>query len=95
MTIDVARHWLALGAALWTVSAVGQPPGTPPPGQQPGRPPAAQQPATDVPDDDFIEFLGEDDHGDAAWSEMVKRAQPGAQKPAPPPPPPPQSQTQW
>jgi hypothetical protein len=36
-----------------------------------------------VPDEEFIEFLGEDDHGDAAWSEFLKRAQ--QQNPAPPP----------
>jgi hypothetical protein len=28
--------------------------------------------------------LGEDDHGDAAWSEFLKRAQHGAQNPTPP-----------
>jgi hypothetical protein len=44
-----------------------------------------------VPDDEFIEFLGEDDHGDAAWWEMVKKAQPGTQSSAPPP----QSPKQW
>jgi len=88
------NRWLALGAALWAVSAAGQPPAGAPAGQTPGRPPAAtpSPPPTDAPDDEFIEYLGEDDHGDAAWSEMVKRAQPGTQKPAPPPP---QSPKQW
>jgi hypothetical protein len=46
---------------------------------QSAAPPASQE----VPDEEFIEFLGEDDHGDAAWSEFLKRAQHGAQNPAP------------
>ncbi len=61
-------------------------------GQQPGQPaarapPAPQAPpATSLPDADFIEFLGEDDHGDAAWWEFLRKAAPGAQNSAPPPP---------
>jgi hypothetical protein len=85
-----SKRWLAMGAALLAGAAVSQQPG-----QQPGQPAggrsqtAAPQrpPAADTPDEDFIEFLGEDDHGDGTWSDMVKKAQqqPGSQNPAPPP----------
>jgi hypothetical protein len=83
------RHWL-LGAALWAMAAAAQPPGQtqrPPP----GRAPPATQPSSEAPDDEFIEFLGEDDHGDAAWWEFLKKAAPGKQNPAPPP----QDPKQW
>jgi hypothetical protein len=53
---------------MWAV-AVG--------GQQPPPPPGANQPTSPgVPDDEFIEFLGADDHGDAAWWEFLKNAPP-------------------
>ena len=82
------RYRLVLGALLCAAAVRAQPPGqvpkpapaTPPGSTQTAAPPASQ----DVPDEEFIEFLGEDDHGDAAWSEFLKRAQPGAQNPAPP-----------
>jgi hypothetical protein len=82
------RYRLVLGALLWAAAVRAQPPAPPPAPAapapaghtQPAAPPASQ----DVPDEEFIEFLGEDDHGDAAWSEFLKRAQPGAQNPAPP-----------
>jgi hypothetical protein len=38
-------------------------------------------------DESFIEFLGSDDVGDAAWWEFLKNADPRAAKPPPPPPP--------
>ena len=68
--------------------AMGQTPGQPPapaPAAEPpaGRaPPAAQRPPADAPDDELIEFLGEDDHGDTAWWEFLKKTPPG-QNPAP------------
>ena len=63
------------------IAEAPKPAPNPPPGStQSAAPPASQ----DVPDEEFIEFLGEDDHGDAAWSEFLKRAQ--QQNPAPPPP---------
>jgi hypothetical protein len=34
----------------------------------------------------LIEFLGADDHGDAAWWEFLKRLPPGSIRPADPPP---------
>ncbi|HMD75114.1 MAG TPA: hypothetical protein VKG05_14725 [Steroidobacteraceae bacterium] len=37
-------------------------------------------------DESFIEFLGSDDVGDAAWWEFLKNADPRAAKPPPPPP---------
>ena len=81
------RYRLVLGALLWAAAVRAQPPAPVPApappaaaGHQPAAPPASQ----DVPDEEFIEFLGEDDHGDAAWSEFLKRAQHGAQNPAPP-----------
>ena len=55
---------------------------------QPSAP--APTPAQDTPDDEFIEFLGRDDVGDAEWWEFLKKSAPRAdQAPAPPPPPPP------
>jgi hypothetical protein len=58
------------------------------PPQKPAPAAAAQVPAPkgDAPDDEFIEFLGSDDVGDAAWWEFLKRAPPrGNNPPAPPP----------
>src|SRR5580698_11342700 len=75
---DLPRHWLALGAALWGFGAMGQTSGQPPAPAPPAEPPAsrapppAQRPA-DTPDDELIEFLGEDDHGDTAWWEFLKK----------------------
>jgi hypothetical protein len=40
----------------------------PPP---PSPPPTA---SADAPDDEFIDFLGEDDVGDAAWWEFLKKS---------------------
>jgi hypothetical protein len=81
------RYRWILGALLCAAAVRAQPPAqapkpapSPPPGStQSAAPPASQ----DAPDEEFIEFLGEDDHGDAAWSEFLKRAQ--QQSPAPPP----------
>jgi hypothetical protein len=54
----------------------GQPSPAPPPPAPP--PPQTPQSATPgVPDEEFLEFLGEDDHGDdAAWRELLKNAPP-------------------
>lgn len=53
-----------------------------PPASQGQRPPTSQG----TPDDDFIEFLGTDDVGDAAWWEFLKKVPPrGDNPPAPPP----------
>ena len=86
------RYRLVLGALLWAAAVRAQPPAQAPaqaPATPPGRTQTAAPPApapADVSDEEFIEFLGEDDHGgDAAWSEFLERAQHGAQSPAPPP----------
>jgi hypothetical protein len=61
------------------------------PQDQPASPPAATPATTPAqstapPDDGFLEFLGSDDVGDAAWWEFFKRAPPrGSDPPAPPP----------
>jgi hypothetical protein len=42
--------------------------------------------STVAPDEGFLEFLGSDDVGDAAWWEFLKKAPPrGSVPPAPPP----------
>jgi hypothetical protein len=81
------RYRLVVGALLWAAAVRAQAPAQVPaqaPPAPPGHSQTAAPPASqDVPDEEFIEFLGEDDHGDAAWSEFLKRAQHGAQNPAP------------
>lgn len=81
------KVWLGLVAALCGLTAVGQAPapGQTPAPQPPGQAPPAAQPHADAPDDEFIEFLGEDDHGDSAWWEFLKKTPPGTQNPEPPP----------
>ncbi|MGO9512040.1 MAG: hypothetical protein ACLP2F_00155 [Steroidobacteraceae bacterium] len=78
----VARYWLVLGAAMWIAAGAAASAGEPPP-PPPPTPPQSTSP--DVPDEEFIEFLGADDHGDAAWSELLKNAA-ARQQPAAPPP---------
>jgi hypothetical protein len=76
--LKAARHWLALGVVACAAAFAG------PPSSQPAPPPPdAARAATPVgaapdaaPDDDFIEFLGADDVGDAAlWAFLKKSAQ--------------------
>jgi hypothetical protein len=75
-TLNGSKHWLVLGAVLWAGLAAAQVPAQPPPAPAGGRPqPAQQPPPAGVPDEDFIEFLGEDDHGEGTWSDMVRKAQ--------------------
>jgi len=84
---------LAISAVLCAAGVAAQSPSSAPapapaPASVPARPPVAAQPATssDTSDDDFIEFLGADDVGDAAWWEFLKKASPrGENSPAPPP----------
>lgn len=87
--LSAPRYWLALGAAVWGLIAMGQTPGpgaTQPAQTPPGQtPPAAQPPPVEVPDDEFIEFLGEDDHGDSTWWEFLNKTPPANQSPAQPP----------
>jgi hypothetical protein len=74
------RSWLLLGAMCATASAEPPPP---PPASPPVTTPAQ---STVAPDEAFLEFLGSDDVGDAAWWEFLKKAPPrGSVPPAPPP----------
>ena len=54
--------------------------------QPPPETPLATEPPTDEHDDDFIEFLGADDVGDAAWWEFLKKVPPRGENPPAPPP---------
>jgi hypothetical protein len=75
------RHWLWVSVALCAAAMAA-----PPPPQPPSPPPVEASPSPGAPDDDFIEFLGADDVGDAAWWEFLKKVPPrGANPPATPP----------
>jgi hypothetical protein len=67
---------------MCVVAHAGDPPSPPKPA--PATPP--QSSSGDVPDAELIEFLGADDHGDAAWWEFLKKTPQGSQKPSAPPP---------
>jgi hypothetical protein len=86
--LNGSKHWLILGAVLYAGAAVAQTPSqqAPPNGGR-SQSAAPQAPPAGSPDEELIEFLGEDDHGDPAWSDMVKKAQqqPGAPNPQAPP----------
>jgi hypothetical protein len=76
--LKAVRHWLTLGVAACAAAFAGQPP---PPSQPAPAPDAARTatpvvdpPAIDAPDDEFIEFLGADDVGDAAWWAFLKKS---------------------
>ena len=74
-TLIAARVCLALCAMAVVASAA-----------QPEAPPPQANPA-DEPNEELIEFLGADDHGDdAAWWELLKNARSGKPAPAAPPP---------
>jgi hypothetical protein len=87
------RRWRLLSAALCAVTVAGPPAAATPPGppapagaQQSPAPATPQSPSQGTPDADFIEFLGGDDVGDAAWWEFLKKVPPrGGNPPAPPP----------
>jgi len=73
--------WLALAACAVSFAA---PQPQPPAVATPGAPlPASSQ---GTPDDDFIEFLGRDDVGDAAWWEFLKKVPPRGETPPATPP---------
>jgi hypothetical protein len=71
------RCWLVLSAMLCMEAFADQPP---------PMPNAPQSDSSDVPDDGFIEFLGDDDVGDAAWWEFLKKTTPRKESPPPEPP---------
>src|SRR6185437_4868415 len=73
------RQWLLMGAAVLCASALADTPPQTPPAQTPApasQAPPAAPPDAQAPDDGFIEFLGGDDVGDAAWWEFLKKAPP-------------------
>jgi hypothetical protein len=80
LQLSWGRHWLlwvSIGVGATAVAA--DPPPAPPP-------PATPSASPDAPGDDFIEFLGADDVGDAAWWEFLKKVPPrGMNPPAAPP----------
>ena len=95
-----AKAWLlcALCATAGAAAlAAAVPPGSPAAVEQPVPPqpstaapgadePAHGTPAAAAPDDSFLEFLGSDDVGDAAWWEFLKKAPPsGSDASAKPP----------
>src|SRR5580698_1748910 len=86
------RRWRLLGAALYAVTVAAPPaaatPPTPPApaGAQQSSPAATPPPPQGAPDGDFIEFLGADDVGDAAWWEFLKKVPPRGGNPSAPPP---------
>jgi hypothetical protein len=76
------------GVLCATANATGPqatpaPAATPPP---PTAPASSAKPAV-PPDESFLEFLGSDDVGDAAWWEFLKKAPPRGSDPAPATPP--------
>jgi hypothetical protein len=92
--LKAARHWLALGLVACAAAIAGPPPSQPapqPPDAARAAAPAvdapdAAAPAAAAPDDDFIEFLGRDDVGDAAlWAFLKKSAQRKDSTSTPPP----------
>jgi hypothetical protein len=95
-----AKAWLL--CALCATAGAAAPPGSPAAVEQPVPPqpstvapdadapgadaPAHGTPAAAAPDDSFLEFLGSDDVGDAAWWEFLKKAPPsGSDASAKPP----------
>jgi hypothetical protein len=77
--LKAARHWLALGVVACATALAGPPPSQPappPPDAARAATPAVDPAGVATPDDDFIEFLGRDDVGDAAlWAFLKKSAQ--------------------
>src|SRR6202790_4766304 len=88
--VDLTKgwHWLLVGVTVCAVASAA-PPSPAPPAPQGAPQPQPQSPgapAPGAPDGDFIEFLGGDDVGDAAWWEFLKRVPPrGGNPPATPP----------
>jgi hypothetical protein len=78
------RSWLLLGVVCAAANAA---PPTPPAPPTPASPPVTTPAQSTVaPDEGFLEFLGSDDVGDAAWWEFLKKAPPqGSVPPVPPP----------
>jgi len=89
--LKVTGYWWVAGLILCGLAFAAPPPGAPAAGSPAAgspQPPAAGQgqSRTGAPNDDFIEFLGADDVGDAAWWEFLKKSAPHRAKPPAPPP---------
>jgi hypothetical protein len=94
--LKAVRHWLTLGVVACAAAFAGPPPSPSPPAPPPPdaartATPVVDPPAVDAPDDEFIEFLGADDVGDAALWAFLKKS---AQRKDPPPIAPPQDAKQ-
>jgi hypothetical protein len=77
------RICLLLGAVCAAANAA--PPAPAPPAAPPTVPSSVSSSAPGAPDESFLEFLGSDDVGDAAWWDFLKKAPPrGNVPPAPP-----------
>lgn len=75
--MNVVRYRLALGVLWIAASAGGAVANEPPPAPDAPREGADVATAGEAaPDGDFIEFLGADDVGDAAWWEFLKKSAP-------------------
>jgi hypothetical protein len=87
--LKAARHWWALGVVACAAAFAGPPPSQPappPPDAAHTATPAVDASGVATPDDEFIEFLGRDDVGDAAlWAFLKKSAQRKDSTPTPPP----------
>jgi hypothetical protein len=81
--MTAARYWLGLGAVACSMAFAEPPPAPPPPDAAESQPAPAQDPGAS---DEFIEFLGGDDVGDAAWWEFLKKSAPRKDQPPVPPP---------
>jgi hypothetical protein len=76
------RVCLLLGVVCAAANAA--PPASAPPAASPTDTSSAA--ATGAPDESFLEFLGSDDVGDAAWWDFLKKAPPHGNVPPEPPP---------
>jgi hypothetical protein len=87
--LKAARYWLALGVVACAAAFAGPPPSQPappPPDAARAATPAVDATGVATSDDEFIEFLGRDDVGDAAlWAFLKKSAQRKDSTPTPPP----------
>jgi hypothetical protein len=89
--LKAVTYCLVLSAVLGAASWAAEPPGPSSPPVNASAPSAAGKAATDpgagetAADDDFFEFLGTDDVGDADLLEMLKNSPPTGRPPAPPP----------
>jgi len=70
-----------MAGVMVCAGAMAAPPPPAPPPQSSSATGATQTQPQGAPDDDFIEFLGTDDVGDADWWEFLKKVPPREQNP--------------